>query len=273
MGVNCYAGIADLKTALGITSTTDDTIMRKILDASSRLIDKYTSRFFYCETKTKYFDGASSRLWVDDLLSITTLKTDEDGDATYENTLTVTTDYLLYPLNEYPKTRIELSESPTYNSFASGVKKGVEIDGLWGYGDGISATPYIVDTTLSAAISSTTATTFTVTSVANLSAGNTILIDTEQMFIYSIATLTLTVERGVNGTTAATHSDGASLYIYQYPYDVWQACVDLASAIYSNRGKRGIQSERLGDYSYTLTRETVNNILDDRIKGYRRVSV
>jgi hypothetical protein len=275
--MNNYASVSDLKTALGITSTTDDVIMRKILDAASRMIDIYTSRFFYCKTQTRYFAGAGSRLWVDDLLSINTsgLKTDEDGDATFENTF-ATTDYILKPLNTYPKTHIEISDDSDYSGFANGIKKGVEIAGLWGYGDGISATPYIVDTTLATTISSASTTAVVVTAVTNLSAGQTILMDTEQMFIYSIdtTTKTLTVERGVNGTTAAaSHTAGISLYIYQYPYDVWQACINLASAIYQNRAKQGIQTERLGDYAYTLTREAVNAILSDTISGYRRVSV
>lgn len=269
MGYGTYATIGDLKGALGITSTTDDTIMRKILEAASRSIDNYCTRFFYAETATKYFDGAVP-LWVDDLLSITTIKTDEDGDGTFENTLTVTTDYLLYPLNTYPKTKVEISLVGNYGGFGV-TKKGCQIVGLWGFGDGISATPYVLDTTLTAAISSTTATTCTVTAVTNLSAGNTILIDTEQMYIYSISTLTLTVERGVNGTTAALHDNAKALYIYQYPADIRQGCIDLGSAIYQNRAKRGLQSERLGDYGYSLAKEYVTSLLDDSIYPYRRL--
>jgi hypothetical protein len=270
--MNCYISVADLKTALAITSTTDDTVMRKIAQAASRQIDKYCGRKFYVEATTKYYDGSGVRLWTDDILSITTLKTDEDGDATYENTF-ATTDYILYPLNGYPKTYIETSNDGDYAGFGCGVKKGVEVVGKFGYGDGISATPYVVDTTLTAAIASTSATTCTVTAVTNLSAGQTILIDSEQMFIYSITTLTLTVERGVNGTTAALHDNGKSLYIYQYPYDVWQACMDLSSAVYQNRNKKGIQSESLGDYSYTLAQGQANSIMSDTISGYRKVRV
>jgi len=277
-----YTSIADVKSALGITATTDDTILRKNCEAASRYIDRYTNRQFNVTSATKYFDG-SLILWLPDLLSITTLKTDEDGDATFENTF-ATTDYIEYgggiedSLNVYPRTRLEISEDSDYGSFASGVKKGVEIDGAWGYGDGISATPYIVDTTLSAAISSTTATTCTVTSVANLSGGNTILIDTEQMYIYSYSTLTLTVERGVNGTTAATHDDASSLYIYQYPADIRQTCIDLSVALYQTRDKKGLQSEKIGDYSYVAARDMstysmVNKIMEDSIKGYRRMRV
>ena len=277
MGYGTYANIADLKGVLGITSTTDDTVMRKMLEAASRSIDQYCNRRFHVTSETKTFDGAVT-LWVPDLLSITTLKTDEGNDGTFENTYAIT-DYILYgggledSLNVYPKTRIEINPEGDYGSFASGYKVGVQIVGKWGYGDGISATPYIVDTTLTAAISSTTATTCTVTAVTNLSAGNTILIDSEQMYIYSISTLTLTVERGVNGTTAATHSNSATLYIYQYPADIRQACIDLGVALYQNRARKGLQSERLGDYSYTLDKKMIEDIIKDSCWAYRRMRV
>ena len=274
MGFGAYATIADLKGVLGITSTTDDTIMRKMLEASSRAIDNYCNRSFYTQTATKYFDGAKT-LWLPDLLSITTLKTDEDGDGTFENTL-ATTDYINYgtgledSLNTFPKTRIEISEDSDYGSFALGIKKGVEIVGLWGYGDGISATPYVSDTTITEDLTAGEAA-IDVTSVTNLSAGNTILIGSEQYYIYSISTLTLTVEPNVNGTTQATHSSGATIYIYQYPADIRQACIDLGVAFYQNRSKQGLQSERLGDYGYSLNKDMVNGILESGIRSYKRM--
>jgi len=282
MGYGTYATIADIKGVLGITSTTDDTVMRKQLEAASRAIDNYCNRRFYVTSETKTFDGAT-KLWLPDLLSITTLKTDEGNDGTFENTY-ATTDYIKYgggledSLNKLPYTRLEINPNGDYASFASGYKVGVQIVGTWGYGNGISATPYIIDTTLSAAITTTTATTCAVTAVTNLSAGQTILIDSEQMYIYSISTLTLTVERGVNGTTAATHSITSPnyLYIYQYPADIRQACIDLGVAFYQNRAKQGLQTERLGDYSYTimgtsLGKGMIESILDDKIRSYKRM--
>lgn len=278
MGFGAYASIADLKGVLGITSTTDDTVMRKILEAASRSIDNYTNRIFFTQTATKYFDGAY-KLWLPDLLSITTLKTDEDGDATLENTLAAT-DYLTYgtgledSLNTFPITRLEISHDSDYSSFASGIKKGVQIVGIWGYGDGISATPYITDTTITEDLTAGESA-IDVTAVTNLSAGQLILIGSEQYYIYSIATLTLTVEAGVNGTTEATHSSGATINIYQYPSDIRQACIDLGVALYQNRAKQGLQTERLGDYSYTvagtsLGKSMVESILES-IRPYKRM--
>jgi len=273
--MNCYASIADLKTALSVTSTTDDVVMRKTIDAASRMIDRYCGRRFYVTSETKYFDGHTP-LWIPDLLAVTTLKTDDDGDATFENTF-ATTDYLLYgpgeedALNKYPRIRIELSTDSDYGSFGAG-KKSVEIVGTWGYGDGISATPYISDTTTNDDLTAGE-TDITVTAVTNLSAGQTIKIESEDYFIYSITGLVLTVEPGVNGTTQAIHTTGKTIYIYQYPYDVWQCALALSSAVYQNRNKQGISSERLGDYSYSLNKELVKSICDDWVSNYRIMRV
>jgi len=335
-----YASIADIKGVLGISSTTDDTVLRKITESASRSIDQYTNRHFGVESATKYFDGVGRTLWVPDLLSASTFKTDETGDGTYENTLegtwvastaytvgqfvkptsenrhsykcttagttdsteptwgttlagttsdgTVTwtcspTNYILYgggledSYNKLPKTRIQINPNGEYGSFANGVGIGVEITGVWGYGDGISATPYVIDTTISEALD-TSETDVDVTAITNLNGGNTILIDSEQMYVYSYATLTLTVERGVNGTTAAEHDTATSLYIYQYPADIRQACIDLSTALYQLRDKKGVQSEKIGDYSYTLTNTTapgrkglIEGILNDGIRSYKRL--
>lgn len=279
MGFGTYATIGDIKDILGITATTDDTALRKIAEAASRSIDQYCNRYFYTQSATRYFDGAV-KLWLPDLLSITTLKTDEDGNATFENTLAAT-DYILYghgiedSLNTLPYTRLEISENSDYSSFASGIRKGVEIVGVWGYGDGISATPYISDTTTNEALDASE-TAVDVTSATNLSAGQVILVESEQMYISSISSTTLTVERGVNGTTAATHDTGKTISIYQYPADIRQACIDLSVALYQNRAKQGLQSEHIGDYSYTIAgtsagKSMVNQILDNSISAYKRM--
>lgn len=340
MGYGTYATIADIKGVLGITATTDDTVIRKVAEAASRSIDQYTNRNFYVTSATKYFDGVGRTLWVPDLLSVSALKTDDTGDGTYENVLggtwvastaytvgqfvkpttenrhsykctsagttasseptwsttngatqtdgTVTwtcgsTNYILYgggledSYNKLPKTRVQINPEGEYGSFANGVGIGVEIAGTWGYGDGISATPYVIDTTITEDLTAGEAA-IDVTAVTNLSAGQVILIGSEQYYIYSISSLTLTVEPGVNGTTQAIHSSGATIYIYQYPSDIRQACIDLSVALYQLRDKKGVQSERLGDYSYTLINTTsvaskglIESILDGGIRSYKRM--
>src|SRR3990167_3317507 len=172
---NSYASLNDLKVILGITSTTDDVALLRTLKASSKEIDRYTGRTFFSVSATKYFDGGNP-LWIPDLLNITPsgLQLDEEGSASFDTTL-ASTDYIEYgggsedSLNTFPITRLEISEQSDYGTFANGIKKGVNITGNWGYGDGTSA-PYVADTTLSASIGTTT-TTASVTSGANLSPG------------------------------------------------------------------------------------------------------
>ena len=228
--MNAYGDVTSLKSSsyLNIDVTTHDTYLRKLLEDATRRIDKWTERIFYCLDATRYFDGAGAKLVLPfDLLSITTLKTDEDGNGTYESTL-ATTDYHLYPLNDVPKVRIEINPNGNYGSFASGVKKGVEIAGVFGYGDGYSATPYVAVGTLGAAVSSTTGTGVTMSTGHSVAAGHTIRIDSEQMYVQVVATNTLTVKRAVNSAVAATHAIATDVSTYEYPAPITEACLITA---------------------------------------------
>ena len=272
--MNLYEDLVAIKDSLGITGTSDDTKLLFYLEAASRIIDSETNRHFYIESETRYFDGASP-LPIDDLLSITTIKIDEDGDGTFESTLTVTTDYLLYPLNKYPKTEIKLAISSGYGSFGN-AKKGCEIDGLFGYGDGLSATPYIDsgDEVEDDGGISAVDDLIDVTDADNLSPGQTVLIESEQCYISGFDTSgnTITVTRGVNGTTAATHAKDTTIYIYDYPKDIEQSCLSLAEKLFVIRGK-GFQSERLGDYSYTMVTPGIPEPERTLISALRKVRI
>ena len=72
----------------------------------------------------------------------------------------------------------------------------------------------MVVTTLNGAISDADATSVTVTSATPLRANQQILVGSEKMTISSISSNTLTVSRGAGATTAATHSDGASVLLF-----------------------------------------------------------
>ncbi len=224
--MNAYGDLVTLKCKayLGIDTTEQDTELLGLLENASRLLDKETHRFFYCRNEIRYYDGAGTILLLsDDLLSITTLETDEDGDATYENSL-ATTDYFLYPLNDFPKTRIEINPNGDYSHFANGIQKGVKITGIFGYGEGESATPYVDSGATSSEVLDTTETGVDVSDISVFAPGQTILIDSEQMYLTAVDT-DLKVKRGVNGTTAATHVTSSTIYIYEYPQPIVQACL------------------------------------------------
>jgi hypothetical protein len=226
--MNLYADLTTLKSASVAdfaSVTAHDLFLMTLLEAASRGVDDFCNRHFYVENKTNYFDGAGKRLMLaKDLLSVTTLKTDSDGDGVFETTFAAT-DYFLYPLNAVVKTWLDVNGNGDYSDLANGVQKGVEIAGVWGYGDGKSVTPYKASGTTTAEELDASETGVDVADGTALAAGQTILIESEQMFIESISTNTLTVERGVNGTTAATHATGKAVYIYRYPKAITVATI------------------------------------------------
>jgi hypothetical protein len=66
--------------------------------------------------------------------------------------------------------------------------------------------------------------TVTVSDGTTFSAGQTLRINTEQMYVYSTpAGATVPVQRAVNGTTAVTATTGTSISVYQYPGSVTHA--------------------------------------------------
>ena len=79
-------------------------------------------------------------------------------------------------------------------------------------------------------------TTLTVTDGAKFSVGQTVLIESEQLYVTAIIANDLTVERGINGTPAVVHPDGADVSLYRYPGSVLEACLLLASRLWLSRG-------------------------------------
>lgn len=139
--VNGYATLAELRARLGYvsTDTADDTMLEAVVMGVSRWIDRYTGRRFFTTSadETRYYtaDDAYTLFMPDDLISITTLSVDEDGDRVYERTWAAT-DYDLEPYNAVldglPYTRIETAPNGRYG-WPVGIARGVKIVGKFGY--------------------------------------------------------------------------------------------------------------------------------------------
>jgi hypothetical protein len=100
-----------------------------------------------------------------------------------------------------------------------------------------------------------------VTSATNLGPAQTILVDAEQMYITAISGNTLTLERGVNGTTAATHSGGAAVSRYDYPALVVQACLDVSKLTFRNRDLGISTTIGSGEQSVTAAEGEIRSVL------------
>ena len=134
-----YATLAQFKAAVGITDTTDDTALQAVLDATDTLIDLYCDRKtgFGTATETRYYTAQDYQyVLTDDLVSVTTLQTDDDADGTYETTWTSGTDFVLAPRNAaldgFPYTEIDTSVTWPRN-FPKDVYLGVKIQGVFGF--------------------------------------------------------------------------------------------------------------------------------------------
>jgi hypothetical protein len=137
---NGYCTLVDLKARLGIpaSDTSDDSALESVITAVSRWIDKQTRRRFYTTTsdETRYYTAVDPDLLVpgDDIVSITTLATDDNGDRVYETTWG-SADYDLEPYNAAvdgePYQRISIA--PNGNCSFPTTRKGVKIVGKFGY--------------------------------------------------------------------------------------------------------------------------------------------
>jgi hypothetical protein len=95
---NGYASLADLKAALRLQDSIDDSLLELAIEGASREIDGYCERVFYSTSATRVYAPTNIyTVTTDDIISVTTLKSSSDG-VTYDITWQ-TSDYQLEPLN------------------------------------------------------------------------------------------------------------------------------------------------------------------------------
>ena len=197
----------------------------RAIDEASREVERYCNRRFYSEIATRYFDGnGKTDLWLSpipgeaDLISVSALTVDDDDDGTYELTLVEDTDYRLMPANSTPKTHLQLLTRGTQLSYWPRGQASIKVVGTWGWSEETE------DSGLTGTVATTTGTTLTASASAAtlVYPGDTIIVESEQMYVSAVVTTAITVVRGINGTTAAAHS-AKSILIRRYPTDIEEA--------------------------------------------------
>lgn len=138
---NVYVEIEQFKATSDLTGFTfADGDIRAALLAASRWVDWECGRRFYADsdaTSIRYFQPVSSDvIHVDDLITLTTLATDQDGDGTYEQSWTVNTDFVLEPLNAasegWPYTQMRRQSRMT-TGFPTSVPRSAKVTGKFGW--------------------------------------------------------------------------------------------------------------------------------------------
>ena len=97
---NGYSTLAQVKAALRITDSVDDSLLEMAIESASRAIDQYTARNFYnAGTAIRYYAPSDSlNVEIDDMISLSSLQTMSDDDQVYDTTW-ASDDYQLEPLN------------------------------------------------------------------------------------------------------------------------------------------------------------------------------
>lgn len=222
-----YVDRDTLKNALSIPASTtgDHALLDAAIESVSRLIDDYCGFPFAPSSGVRHYTAlGSERLYLDmPLLALDMLRTDTSGNADYNTTWT-SSDYYLTPYNASAETpprpfwEIEVRPNATA-AFPARARRGVQLTGTWGYYDQRANTTATLATAVNA-----TAVTLALNGATALHAGQMILMDSERMLVTQTPasatgahTSGVTVTRGVNGTTGAAHTSGATIQVYEYP--------------------------------------------------------
>jgi hypothetical protein len=139
-----YASLSDLKAFVGgIDDTDDDVSLQAALSGASRAIDGFAGRQFgvLSAAAPRYYSGrwdSTSCRWVvdiDDLMSTTNLlvKTDPSVEGTFDNTLTIDTDFRLAPFNAAADGRPWTAIIAGSGVNLSGRLRSVQVTALWGW--------------------------------------------------------------------------------------------------------------------------------------------
>ena len=103
-----YVALSELKSALGITGSTDDDFLNLAIDAAEQAIDDLCGRVFTAagSTSARTYRAQRYVAVVDDISTLTGLlvKTDTASDGVYDQTWT-SSDYQVEPLNNLAKGR------------------------------------------------------------------------------------------------------------------------------------------------------------------------
>jgi len=140
--VNGYCTLADLKAALRVQDSIDDSLLELAIESASREIDGYCERVFYSTSATRIYAPTNIyTVTTDDIISVTTLKSSSDG-VTYDITW-ATSDYQLEPLNGVagglvtPFTRIRATGNYLMPTFSVGtfyeLEALIQVVGVFGW--------------------------------------------------------------------------------------------------------------------------------------------
>jgi hypothetical protein len=252
--MNEYCSFEDLKGYRGIktTETDDDDLLKGFCTSASRVWQQLCrGRLFYPQSATYYFDHPFEdvtrlRVREKDLLEVTTFTTNNTS------TSVSASDYFLmcggaYHLTPYDRIVMKSDGSQPNLLYSGTPQKANAITGIWGYHENwANAWVDSGDTVQDGGGINSTVTTITVSDAdgADIYAikprfkeQQLLKIGSEYAYVTAknILNNQLTVRRGVNGTTAASHDNATAIYVYAPMEDVFHQVRRLAKWFYEQK--------------------------------------
>ena len=134
-----YVALSELKSALGITGSTDDDFLNLAIDSAEESIDDLCGRVFTAagSASARTYRAQPYLVVTDDISTLTGLvvKTDTSGDGSFDTTW-ASTDYQVEPLNNLTKGRsvnnLRAVGSYTFPVYGDGLAS-VEVTAKWGW--------------------------------------------------------------------------------------------------------------------------------------------
>lgn len=226
--------------------------IREVVPQVSSFIEGETGRSLtpYKETKTLYFADLARQGDYDPRRRLLTLPEDllVVSSITWISVVLSATDYRLVTDDRGSAWAITFNPSTSLD-WSSEFNDGIIIDAIWGYHDSLGQMWTTVDASIT--IADGTTATVTVAASSSYEVWQYVRIEAEYMQITNLpSATTLTVTRGVNGTTAAAHTAQA-LQTYMPVKDIRMAATRLGAFMYQKRSDLG-GVVQIGDASFRL---------------------
>lgn len=244
-----YATLADARREARAVATTDDDQLLGYLRTVSQRVDRALGHnYFEPHIRQQYYGLTADRIdsarrlftFPDPLLVLSAVQA--NGAA-----LTLTTEVEVWPPVGVPVYQLRLVSTAGYWQTVNCPVDwpDVRITGTWGMHPAYSEAWYNADALAGAINASVTSLTVADVDGAGrdgetprISAGNLLRIDSEFLRVTATNTTanTATVQRGVNGSTKASHDPAATVEVYYPPDDIRQVVARQAALLYSRRG-------------------------------------
>ncbi len=280
MTANIYCTLAEFKafaTAQGQTAdpnTPNDAVLTAIIDSVCRYADgpQGAGRKFYPTIETRLYDIPDGRAVELDgeLLEVTSFL---NGDTSAIDA----TNYILRTQGKTPYWQIALRDVATVGwrfTSAGSREQALSLSGYWGFRKDYAQRGWSLVGTLGVAITDTTTLAFTAAAGHTLTIGQIIRIDNEIQNVATVATNTITpVRRGDNGSTAATHLIGASVYAWNVQEDVKTAVLTSAMGVNALRNGQASNGKiTLTNAGIVIRPEEIPPFAQKTFESYRNIT-